>query len=241
MPRYALSWTECQSSRPSAPSAKLPLPPSWPVSVAAAAKPRRNGPFKPAGFPPTYPPPPVPWNRPFQPFVGSATNIFTRHPVGGCVTVARTRQDPSAALSSTESMVVFGSETLVRSSCAITGSLSAKIGLGGASPTWARATAAGSAIKRMSIPRRCRTGADVKGKTTECVRAEFDGIILAESLKKHAPADCRGADGPRASWQAGRRADRGNGRWPARQATSQGGARQDRGPRPPGRDQRAFG
>src|SRR3954453_10725644 len=120
MPRYALSLTACQSNRPSAPRAKLPLPPSWPVLVAAAAKPRRNGLLKPAGFPPAYPPPPVPWNLPFQPFVGRATNTFTRHPVGGCVTVALTRQDPSAALSSTESMVVFGSETLVKSSCEVT-------------------------------------------------------------------------------------------------------------------------
>ena len=31
----ALSWTACQSNRPSAPRAKLPLPPSCPVSVAA--------------------------------------------------------------------------------------------------------------------------------------------------------------------------------------------------------------
>src|SRR4051812_6632066 len=187
MPRYALSWTACQSSRPSAPSAKLPLPPSWPVSVAAAAKPRRNGPFKAPGFPPTYPPPPVPWNRPFQPFVGRATNTFPRHPAGGCVTVARTRQDPSAASSSTESMVVFGSATLARSSCEITGSPSAKTGLGGASPTWARATAAGSATRRISIPSLCRTRADVRRTTTECVRAEFAGIIWAESFLKRAP------------------------------------------------------
>src|SRR3954465_13750718 len=142
MPRHALSWTACQSSRPSPPSAKRPLPPSWPVSVAAAAKPRRNGPFKPAGFPPTYPPPPVPWNLPFQPFEGRAMNTFTRHPVGGCVTVALTRQDPSAASSSTESMVVFGSETLVRSSCEITGSLCGEGRRGGGLA--ARGTGAGA-------------------------------------------------------------------------------------------------
>src|SRR5262249_26868960 len=128
MPRYALSWTACQSSRPSAPSAKLPLPPSWPVSVAAVASPERNGPLEALGFPPKYPPTPVPWTLPFQPFVGRATNTLTRHPVGGCVTVALTRQDPSAALSSTDSMVVFGIATLVRLSCGITGALSAKIG-----------------------------------------------------------------------------------------------------------------
>src|SRR5262249_61963311 len=103
-----------------------PLPPSWPVSVAAVAYPERTGPLKPLGFPPTYPPPPVPWNRPFQPFVGRATNTFTRHPVGGCVTVALTRQDPSPALSSRGSVVALGIATLVRSSCGITGSLSAQ-------------------------------------------------------------------------------------------------------------------
>src|SRR4051794_18247671 len=188
MPRYALSWTACQSSRPSAPRAKLPLPPSWPVSVAAAAKPSRNGPFKAAGFPPTYPPPPVPWNLPFQPFVGSATNTLTRQPVGGCVTVARTRQDPSASLSSTESMVVFGSETLVRSSCGITGALSAKAGLGGASPTWARATAAGSATRTVSIPIRYRASPDLEGRATASARVRFDEIILAEP---HEALDCR--------------------------------------------------
>ena len=82
-------------------------------------------------------------------------NTLTRHPVGGCVTVALTRQDPSAAFSSTESMVVFGSATLIRLSCAITGELSVNAGLGGISPTWARATAAGSATRTVSIPMRC--------------------------------------------------------------------------------------
>src|SRR5262249_2694138 len=135
MPRYALSWTACQSNRPSAPRAKLPLPPSWPVSVAAAAYPRRVGPLKAAGFPPTYPPPPVPWNLPFQPFMGRAMDPLTRHPVGGCVTVARTRQDPSASLSSTESIVVFGSASFIRLSYGTTGALSANAGFGGGSPT----------------------------------------------------------------------------------------------------------
>src|SRR5262249_1361134 len=139
---------------------------------------------------------PVPWNLPFQPFMGRATNTFTRHPVGGCVTVALTRQDPSASFSSTESMVVFGSETLARSSCEITGSLSAKMGLGGAWATWARATAPGSATNRVSIPMRCRTRADVEGKAPEGVRVSFDEIILAEPFMKHSPVDDRGAGGP---------------------------------------------
>src|SRR3954463_13033716 len=202
MPRYALSWTECQSSRPSAPRAKLPLPPSWPVSVAAAAKPRRNGPFNAPGFPPTYPPPPVPWNLPFQPFVGRATNTLTRHPVGGCVTVALTRQDPSAALSSTESMVVFGSATLVRRSCGITGALSAKVGLGGASTTWARA-AAGSATRTVSIPRQCRARPNVEGSVTARARVTFDGIILSEP---HEALACRRSRGYLAARLAASRA-----------------------------------
>jgi len=46
---------------------------------------------------------------------------------------------------------------------------------------------------------------------------------------KHSNADDRAANWLRASRQAGRRADHGDGRWPARQATSRGGARQDRG------------
>src|SRR5262249_44941463 len=117
----------------------------------------RSAPQRQWDSPPTSPPPPVPWNLPFQPFVGRATNTLTRHPVGGCVTVALTRHDPSESLSSTESMVVFGSATLARPSCGITGSLSAKIGLGGASPTWAQATAPGSATNRVRTPRRCRT------------------------------------------------------------------------------------
>src|SRR5262249_57459478 len=104
----------------------------------------RSAPQRQWDSPPTSPPPPIPWNRPFQPFVGRATNTLTRHPVGGCVTVALTRHDPSAALSSTESMVVFGSATLVRLSCGITGALSAKAGFGGGSPTWARAAAEGA-------------------------------------------------------------------------------------------------
>jgi len=58
---------------------------------------------------------------------------------------------------------------------------------------------------------------------------------------KHSPADDRGAHRLRASRQVGRRADHGVGRWPSRQATSRGGARQDRGPSPIGRDDRGFG
>ena len=127
----------------------------------------------------------MPWNLPFQPFVGRATNTLTRHPVGGCVTVALTRQDPSAALSSTESMVVFGSETLVRLSCGITGALSAKAGLGGASPTWARATAAGSATRTVSIPMRCRARPNVVGKG-HCKRSSYvRWDHLGCSLMKH--------------------------------------------------------
>src|SRR5262245_16089829 len=138
-------------------------------------------------------------------------NTLTRHPVGGCVTVALTRQDPSSALSSTESMVVFGSATLVRLSCGITGALSAKTGLGGFSPTWARATAAGSAARRASIPMRCRARPNVEGRAIGSIRIPFDGIILL-SLMKHSTADNRGAHWLSASRQAGRRADHGDGR-----------------------------
>jgi hypothetical protein len=57
---------------------------------------------------------------------------------------------------------------------------------------------------------------------------------------KHSPADDRGAAWLRASRKVGRRADHGVGRRPSRQATSRGGARQDRGPRSRGRNHRAF-
>src|SRR5262249_25405255 len=83
MPRYALSWTACQSSRPSTPRAKLPLPPSWPVSVAAVAYPERTGPLKPLGFPPTHPPPPVPRTRPVQPVRGRGGEHRDPAPGGG--------------------------------------------------------------------------------------------------------------------------------------------------------------
>ena len=97
-------------------------------------------------------------------------------------------------MSSTESMVVFGSATLVRPSCGITGALSAKAGLGGISPTWARATAAGSATRTVSIPMRCRARPNVEGRATASARVTFDGIILAEPFMKHSPADYRGAN-----------------------------------------------
>src|SRR5262249_37402365 len=148
----------------------------------------RSAPQRQWDSPPTSPPPPIPWNRPFQPFVGRATNTLTRHPVGGCVTVARTRQDPSAALSSTESMVVLGSATLARSSWGITGAPSATAGLGGASPTWGRATAAGRATRTVSIPRRSRVSPNLEGRAIASVRVACDGIILAGP---HEALDCR--------------------------------------------------
>ena len=70
-------------------------------------------------------------------------------------------------------------------------------------------------------------------KKDDAMRASrVAGIIWAESFMKHAPADPRGADGPRAPWRTGRRVDPGYGRWPGRHATPRGGARQDRGPPP---------
>jgi hypothetical protein len=74
-------------------------------------------------------------------------------------------------------MVVFGSATLIRLSCGTTGALSAKAGLGGSSLTWARATAAGIATRRVSIPMRCRARPDVAGKATASARFTFDGFI----------------------------------------------------------------
>ena len=45
---------------PLASSAKLPLPPSWPVSVAPAAYPAASGCRMAFAFPPEKPPPPTP-------------------------------------------------------------------------------------------------------------------------------------------------------------------------------------
>jgi hypothetical protein len=94
--------------------AKLPLPPSWPVSVEPAANPCAAGARTPAGLPPENPPPPTPWNRPFQFFIGNARKIRTLSPAGGCVTVAVTRHAGLArSVSSTaaESIAVLASET----------------------------------------------------------------------------------------------------------------------------------
>src|SRR5262249_39529053 len=132
-------------------------------------------------------------------------------------------------------MVVFGSETFVRFSCGITGALSVKAGLGGFSPTWAPATAAGSATRTVRIPMRCRARPNVEGRATASARVTFDRIILAEPFLKHSPADYRGATGLRALRQAGQRADPGNERSPIRQATARRRARQDPGRRSPGR------
>src|SRR5438445_7120599 len=133
MPRYALSTIDCQFSRPFASSAKLPLPPSWPVSVAPAAYPWATGPRKLPALPPENPPPPLPRNRPFQFVTGRPMKILTRSTDGGCVTVAVTRHEPSEGSSEAESMVVLRSETLARLSHAHTGAASGKSGLGGVS------------------------------------------------------------------------------------------------------------
>src|SRR5436190_740073 len=133
MPRWALSTMDCQFNRPFASSAKLPLPPSWPVSVAPEAKPRATAPRTLMAVPPENPPPPFPRNLPFQFVTGSPMKILTRSPDGGCVTVAVTRHEPSEALSATESIVVLGSETLVRLSHEQTGLASGNSGFGGGS------------------------------------------------------------------------------------------------------------
>ena len=79
-------------------SAKLPLPPSWPPSVAAAGKALATGPRRVSALPVKKPPPPLPRKRPFQFFTGSATQTFTRSLAGGCVTIAVTRTAPSRAI-----------------------------------------------------------------------------------------------------------------------------------------------
>src|SRR5687767_1796891 len=63
--------------------------------------------------------------------------ILTRSPDGGCVTVATTRHQPLEGSIVAESMVVFGSETLVRLSHGQTGFASGKSGFGGVSAAWA--------------------------------------------------------------------------------------------------------
>ena len=61
-----------------------------------------------------------------------------------------TRHDPSA-LSTADSMVVFGIATLVRLSAERTGAMSPKMGLGEGLAFWASETAVGSAIKNARI------------------------------------------------------------------------------------------
>jgi len=51
-------------------------------------------------------------------------NTLTRSSVGGCVTVAVTRHEPSEGSTTAESMVVFGSEIRVRLSHEHTGAMS---------------------------------------------------------------------------------------------------------------------
>src|SRR5688500_12665174 len=110
----------CQFKRPFASSAKLPLPPSCPVSVPPAAYPAAGCPALGAP-PPENPPPPFPRKRPFQFVVGIAIQIRTLSPAGGCVVTAVTRQTLGAAGSMTDdSIVVFGSLTDARFSHDIT-------------------------------------------------------------------------------------------------------------------------
>src|SRR5262245_57242589 len=146
----------CQFSRPLASSAKLPLPPSWPVSVAPAAKPRATGPRKLPGLPPENPPPPFPWNLPFQFVTGSPIQTLTRSPEGGCVTVAVTRHHPFDGSSEAESIVVFGSETFVRLSHEQTGAALRKIGFGGVSAAREKVIVPKSAVTRMDTLIRTR-------------------------------------------------------------------------------------
>lgn len=72
---------------------------------------------------------------------------FTRSPDGGCVTETVTRQTPFVS-SAAESIVVFGSETLARSSHEHTGVMPGKNGLGGASAARRKVIAAKSATVR---------------------------------------------------------------------------------------------
>src|SRR2546425_11830144 len=119
---------DCQFSHPFASRAKLPLPPSCPVSVAPAAYPCATGPRKLPAFPPENPPPPFPRNLPFQLVVGRPMKTLTRSPEGGCVTVAVTRHEPSEGSIAAVSIMVLGSETFARLSHEHTGAASGKSG-----------------------------------------------------------------------------------------------------------------
>src|SRR2546425_12367162 len=112
---------DCQFSHPFASRAKLPLPPSCPVSVAPAAYPCATGPRNLPALPPENPPPPFPRNLPFQFVTGSPIKILTRSLEGGCVIVAVTRHEPSEGSTPAESMVVLGRESLARLSHGHTG------------------------------------------------------------------------------------------------------------------------
>src|SRR6185503_14669351 len=135
MPTWALLRMPCQSRRPLT-SAKLPLPPSCPVSVAPAAYPRPAGCARPKGLPPRKPPPPVPRKRPFQLFSGSAIQMRTLSPAGGWVVTAVTRQTPGAfGSTAADSMVVLGSATLARLSHVRAGLAFGTSGFGAVSAT----------------------------------------------------------------------------------------------------------
>src|SRR5688572_2563264 len=115
MPTWALFRTACQFRRPLASRAKLPLPPSCPVSVAPAAYPAPAGWMTPAALPPENPPLPVPRNRPFQADIGIASQIRTASTAGGCVVTAVTRQMRELPESTAaHSIVVFGSTSDAR-------------------------------------------------------------------------------------------------------------------------------
>src|SRR5438477_10619210 len=139
---------DCQFSRPFASRAKLPLPPSCPVSVAPAAYPCATGPRKLSALPPENPPPPFPRNLPFQFVAGRPMKTLTRSPDGGCVTVAMTRHERSEGSSAAESIVVLGSVTLPRLSQGHTVSASGKNGFGGVSAARTRMIAQESVVTR---------------------------------------------------------------------------------------------
>src|SRR5215207_10553612 len=131
MPTCALLRIDCQSRRPLAFSAKLPLPPSCPVSVAPAAQPCAAGWLAPAALPPEKPPPPVPRKRPFQFAVGIAVQTRTLSPIGGWVVTAVIRHTPGLAGSTAaDSIVVFGSVTVTRLSQERTGDALEMAGFG---------------------------------------------------------------------------------------------------------------
>src|SRR4030095_7117428 len=110
MPRWGLSRINCQFKRPFASSAKLPLAPSCPVSVAPDAYPAAAGALTAPAFPPENPPPPFPRKRRFQFFVGIAPQIRTLSPAGGCVVTAVTTHTFGLfGLTAADSIVVFGS------------------------------------------------------------------------------------------------------------------------------------